>query len=252
MALSAEQWLETHFFPVVESLPAAGTADPSSPATALAVIASMRLQAALDALVAVGALDDEQEARCRKALEPKGVTSTQVTSRAVGFMSGLVQLRGAGDAGEPEPQHPDRLVRVLGSGQVFGLVEGEQAVLIAVEIWQRTVHADFLIAVDPGSHEARLERGRQLREWFTKRQAGEVTDADRPPMSTAMTQPGSATTWLLDVGGTSEEGRVVAGQGGGEWWRLRIQWEVAAEHEAALVISAREAGRIVGRAELPQ
>jgi hypothetical protein len=250
MALSAEQWLQAHFFPVVESLPAAGDADPTSPATALAVIASMRLQGALDALVAVGALDDEQEARCRKALEPKGVTTKQWTATSVGFMSGLVQSRGAGTEVEPEPEQPDRLLRVLGSGQVFGLVEGEQAVLIAVEIWQRSVHADLLIAVEPGSDEARLERARQLREWFTKRQAGEVTDADRPPMSTAMTHPGAATTWLLDVGGTTAEGSVVAGQGGGEWWRLRVQWEVAAEHQAVLVISAREAERIVGRAEL--
>jgi hypothetical protein len=248
MALSAEQWLQTHFFPVVASLPDPATGDTSSPTTALAVIASMRLLGAVDALVAVGALDAEQEQRCRKALEPKGVTTTQVRSQAVGFMSALSRVREPGE--EVEPDQPDRLLTVLGSGQVFGLVEGEEAVLIAVEVWERTVHADFLIAVDPAVAEVRAERGRQLRDWFAKKQAGEATDADRPLMATGMTHPGAATTWLLDAGGASVEGNVVAGQGGGDWWRLRVQWEVAAGKEGALVISAREDGRIVGRVEL--
>ncbi|MDT7538734.1 MAG: hypothetical protein QOI82_2319 [Actinomycetota bacterium] len=249
MALSAEQWLQTHFFPVVASLPDPATVDTSSPTTALAVIASMRLLGAVDALVAVGALDAAQEQRCRKALEPKGVTTKEWTVTVSGFVSGLAQTPPS--PAEAEPHQPDRLVRVLGSGQVFGLVEGEQAVLVAVELWERTVHADFLIAVSPTAEAARADRGRQLRQWVAKKQAGEVTDADRPPMSGAMAHPGSATTWLLDAGGASVEGNVVAGQGGGDWWRLRVQWDVAAsEATEELVISGTEQSRVIGRSAL--
>jgi hypothetical protein len=253
MALSGEQWLQTQFFPVVDALPAPSevTAEPSSPTAALTVIASVRLLGAVDALVAVGALDAEQHERCRQALEARGVTSTKVEHRSVSFVSGLVAARSERRDAEPEPG-PDRLVRVLGDGDVFGLVEGEQAVLIAVEIWGRTVHADFLIAVDPARDEARAERARQMHEWLAKKQAGEATDADRPlPMATAMTHPGATTTWLLEAGGASVEGRLVAGQGGGEWWRLGIEWDVAVEDNAgALDISAKEDGRIVGRSTL--
>ncbi|MDT7571757.1 MAG: hypothetical protein QOE05_1931 [Actinomycetota bacterium] len=252
MALSAEQWLQTHFFPVVESLPAPGEVEQSasSPTAALAVISAMRLSGALDALVAVGAVDAEQHERCRSALAAKGVTSERVSHRAIGFVSGLVRARGSRGHAEADTS-PDRLVRVLGDGHVFGLVEGEQAVLIAVEIWERTVHAEFLIAVDPAAEEARSERGRELADWFARKQAGEVPEGDRPPMPSAATHPGATTTWLLEVGGSSVEGRVAAGQGGGDWWRLGIRWDVAVGHEPdRLVLSATEQDRVVGRSTL--
>jgi hypothetical protein len=252
MTLSAEQWLQTQFFPVVDALPAASDepADPSSPTAALRVIATLRLSGAVDALVEVGALDADQHERCRTALESKGITSTEVTSRSVGFVSGLVQAHGSRPSPEPDPE-PDALVRVIGHGHVFGLVEGEQALLIAVEIWKRAVEADFLIAVDPGMHDARAERGRLLQDWLAKKQRGEATDADRPPMATVMAHPGAATTWLLEAGEASAEGHVASGQGGGDWWRLRVRWDVAVDEQAGgLVLSGAEDGRVIGRSAL--
>ncbi|MDX6198611.1 MAG: hypothetical protein QOJ79_1762 [Actinomycetota bacterium] len=250
MVLSAEQWLQTHFFPLVDSLPAPADADPSSPTTALAVIAALRLSGAVDALAAVGALDVDQQERCRAALEAKGVSSAKVSTSSVALFSGLVEVRGNRPEPEPDPR-PDRLVRVLGDGRVFGLVEGEQAVLIAVEVWERSVHADFLIAVDPAAHEVRDERARLMRDWLQKKHAGEATDADRPLVSMAMSHPGAATTWLLEADGRSVEGRVASGQGGQDWWRLRVQWDVAADDSAReLVVSGTEEGRVIGRSVL--
>ena len=96
MALSAEQWLQTQFFPLVESLPAPAEAEQASGTmAALAVISAMRLSGALDALVAVGVLDDEQHDRCRKALAAKGITESKVSHRSVAFVSGLVAERGS-------------------------------------------------------------------------------------------------------------------------------------------------------------
>ena len=115
MALSGEQWLETHFFRVVDALPAPSeeNPDPSSPTAALTVFATMRLLGAVDALVGVGALDAEQHERCRKALEPKGVIPSEWTVHSTSVLSGFVDERGSRGKAKPKPG-PDRLVRVLG------------------------------------------------------------------------------------------------------------------------------------------
>ncbi|MDT7548326.1 MAG: hypothetical protein QOE84_720 [Actinomycetota bacterium] len=262
MALSGEQWLQTQFFPVVDSLPAASSwasqpsssaSQPSSsasPLAAISAIAAIRLLGAVDALVAVGVLDDEQQRRCRAAMEPKGVTSEEVTVSSFSLVSGFAQASGGEAAPKPVDQ-PDRIVRVLADGHVFGLVDGEQAVLICVEVWQRSVRASFLIAVSPAAEHERSARTRQMRDWFLKKQAGEATDADRPAMSTAQRHPGAAASWLLDADGQSTQGAVVAGQGGSDWWRVDVQWDVAVgENCRELHVSATEDRRLIGRSVL--
>jgi hypothetical protein len=246
MALSGEQWLQTHFFPVVDSFPAATAAPGDGPASPLMAFAALRLLGALDALADTGVLDAEQQQRSRSALEPKGVTTKQWEVRSVGLMTAALATHPYGEAAPPA--EPDRLVRVVGDGRVFGIIDGEQAVLTSLEIWQRHVRASFLIATSPSGESERLERSRELREWIARRQSGEATAADRPPMPARPTHPGSDATWLLASGDTSTEGTVTAGHGGGEWWRMDVTWDVtAAEELGALEVSATEDGRVVGR-----
>jgi hypothetical protein len=258
MALSGEQWLKTHFFPVVDSLPATSASQPSSsqpsssasPLAAIRAIAAIRLLGAVDALAAVGVLDDEQQRRCRAAMEPKGVTSEEVTVSSISLVSGFAQASGGEAAPKPVDQ-PDRIVRVLADGHVFGLVDGEQTVLICVEVWERSVRASLLIAVSPVAEHERSARSRQMRDWLLKKQAGEATDENRPPMSTALRHPGAAASWLLDADGQSTPGAVVAGQGGSDWWRVDVQWDVAVgESCRELQVSATEDGRLIGRSLL--
>jgi hypothetical protein len=56
---------------------------------------------------------------------------------------------------------------------------------------------------------------------------------------------------MLDAGDVSKEGHVAAGQGGGDWWRMDVQWDVAVPEDCAeLIVSATEDGRVVGRSAL--
>jgi hypothetical protein len=248
MALDGEQWLRTHFFPVVDSLPAPGDSDSAPPSKAVAAFAAIRLLGAVDALTEVGVLDEEQQGRCRAALEPKGVTRTkQFAVQSIGVLTATTQ--DSGGAAQQHEELPDSLVRVIGSGQLFGLIDDEQAVLLCTEVWRRTVRASFLLATSPVAEAERIDRHRELREWFAKKQAGEVDDGERPPMSAGMRHPGSGATWSLRTPEGVTEGRMASGSGGGEWWRVDIEWQVALPTECREVeISATEESRVVGRA----
>ena len=252
MALSGDEWLEQHFFPVVDSLPSVDKVDPTSRETAFAAFVAFRLLGAVDALAQVGVLDDEQEERCRSVLAQKGVTTSRERHVAVrSFHTLATGTVVVGEEAEREPQEPDRLVRVLGSGQVFGLVDGEEAVLVCVEVWQRTVRASLLLAVSPEAEHARRERARELQEWLAKRHAGEIAAGEHPPMASRLSHPGAATTWLLDAAGRPVEGRVVQGNGGTTWWRVDVEWPLAVPEDCReLDISATEDGRVIGRATI--
>ncbi len=252
MALTGEQWLRTHFYPAVASLPTVSASDPGSGASPLTAFAATRLLGAVDALASVGVLDHEQQERCRAAMELKGVTSERVTVNSFEFVSAIAGTAADGP-GPPPVEEPDRLVRVLGDGRVFGLVGGEQAVLSCVEVWQRSVRGSFLIAASPSIASAQLDRSRQVREWLAHQQVGEGSDGIRPPMPAPVAHPGSDATWLLDFDGSPKVGAVVAGRGGSriDWWRIDVEWPLTLGEDCReLQLSATEAGRVVGRSTL--
>ena len=243
VALTAGQWLEREFFPVLSSTPGLTDEQPEEMKVLQAVI-GLRLMGALDALSAVGALTAEQQSRCQAALEAKGLKEERRVITSVGtLVAGTATI----DSGE-DATPVDRLQRVVAVNRVVGLIEDEPCVLTALEIWQHSVHAHLLIDVGPQAAAEQHRHAAELTEWIRARDAGETTDADRPSLGLPHGFPGRSVTWVVEAAGRRARGRLMSGHGDSQFRRLEIAWDLTLPDDCTeLVLIAEDGDQVTGR-----
>jgi hypothetical protein len=141
-------------------------------------------------------------------------------------VSGVVTVQGD-EGGEQPATGKDRIRQVVAVNEVFGRVHDQACILTVVEIWDRHVRAAFLAEIGDRERADREEFHRALGEWMRAKRRGEATEADRPDMARAHGFPGMSVTWVVEGAGVRSERRGATGQGGEDWQRLEVEWDLA-------------------------
>jgi hypothetical protein len=240
--MDGQAWLERSLLPSLQHLSDAGDDTPGE----LQALMLLRAWGAVDALEETGVLDGEQVERARAALAEKGVTSGRTQVFAQSFVAGATARAASTPA--PIEQAPEVLHRVIGVGRVMGLVDDEPLTMLSVELWSRTVRAEFLLLLGERIRAEQEEHHRAMREWGERQRAGE----GGPPPVTRPWHPGSSLTWALVLDGTRTEGTLASGGGGGREWRQAVAWQVAVPDTATeLTVEVLDGHRTVGRVVVP-
>lgn len=240
--MDGKTWLERSLLPSLQHLPDASDDVPGE----LQVLMLLRAWGAVDALEETGVLDGEQLERARAALAEKGVTSSRTQVLAQSFVAGATAR--AANTPAPVEQEPEALHRVVGVGRVMGLVDDEPLTMLSVELWSRTVRAEFLLLLGERIRAEQDAHHRAMREWGERQRAGE----GGPPPATTPWHPGSSLTWVLLLDGARTEGIMASGGGGVRDWRQSVAWQVAVPDGATdLTVEVLDGDRTVGRLVVP-